>query len=443
MILNDILDFKFNIDQWTISDVRIDIPRLGMGSDAINIHTQYSNPLAALRKDGIEAYGVGFTLGLGNDLLCGAIEDILQLYDGSTIRKLSLDWESPYAFLINPHQIRWLSPNAGIQYQACGIILNTIIDFFGKKYNVPAWKLFLSVGTSEFINFYGENTNLSSIFQSNKEIYTPKSDILNQNLTAFGEQGLPVYHTTWIGFDAKTLSKEILDVFQRSGKSLFKIKVGPDIDYFLKKIIMLQETLPKNITLCVDANQTLSLETAKKFILALESIGILWLEEPFAPDNILLFAELIKFKQENNLCIEIVTGENCPSPHVAASLMLAGIDRFQADPCRMLGFIDIILICEIAYRLNCKITPHAGGSCLDELSAHISFYNQARYFGISEFDSSLLENVSFCSHLMAQPALIQNGRVQAPLMGGYLVGFSKEINTKLINFKEGITWLKL
>ena len=443
MILNDLLDFKFNLKQWTISDVRIDIPRFGKGSDAINLHTQYSNPLVCLRKNGIDAYGAGFTLGLGNDLICRAVEDILQLYDGSTLRELSQDWESPYAFLVNPHQIRWLSPNAGVQYQATGVILNTIVDFFGKKHNEPAWKLFLDISHSDFLGFYGENTNLSSIFEIDNTIFTPTPQVLNENITLIEKNGLPVYHTTWIGFDVDTLSKEILNVFHDEGKTLFKLKVGPDVEYFLNKIDRLKEILPEDIILCADANQTLSLEIAKKFILALEARGILWLEEPFAPDNIVLFDELIKYKEKHNLIIEIVTGENCSSPHVALSLMMAGIDRFQADPCRMLGFIDIILVCEIAYRLNCPITPHAGGSCLDELSAHISFYNQARYFGIKDFDSSLLENVSFCSHFMAQPALVSRGRVEAPRMGGLLVGFASEINSKLINFKDGITWLKL
>jgi hypothetical protein len=91
MILNDLLDFEFNLEQWTISDVRVDIPKLGMGSDAINAHTQYSNPLAKLEKSHIHAYGAGFTLGLGNDLICRAVENILRLYNGLTLRELSQD----------------------------------------------------------------------------------------------------------------------------------------------------------------------------------------------------------------------------------------------------------------------------------------------------------------------------------------------------------------
>ena len=37
MILNDLLNFEFNLEQWTISDVRIDISRFQMGGDAILI----------------------------------------------------------------------------------------------------------------------------------------------------------------------------------------------------------------------------------------------------------------------------------------------------------------------------------------------------------------------------------------------------------------------
>jgi hypothetical protein len=34
-----------NSTDWRVHDVRIDIPAFGSGSDSINPHTQYSNPL--------------------------------------------------------------------------------------------------------------------------------------------------------------------------------------------------------------------------------------------------------------------------------------------------------------------------------------------------------------------------------------------------------------
>ena len=138
-----------------------------------------------------------------------------------------------------------------------------------KKHNLPAWKLFLGISDNDFLSFYGENTNLSSIFEVDNTIFTPTPQVLNENITLIEKNGLPVYHTTWIGFDVDTLSKEILNVFHDEGKTLFKLKVGPDVDFFLNKIDKLKEILPEDIILCADANQTLSLDTAKKFIVGL------------------------------------------------------------------------------------------------------------------------------------------------------------------------------
>jgi L-fuconate dehydratase len=141
------------------------------------------------------------------------------------------------------------------------------------------------------------------------------------------------------------------------------------------------------------------------------------------------------------LKIEIVTGENCPSPHVAAALMEAGIDRFQADPCRMMGLIDILLVSQLGRFFNVSITPHAGGSCLDELSLHISFYDQVQ--NNFNLDEALIENVGFCSHFMKYPSEVIDGKIRVPNEPGLLVGFDKKLTLKFKNYKKGITWLKL
>ena len=42
-----------------------------------------------------------------------------------------------------------------------------------------------------------------------------------------------------------------------------------------------------------------------------DELGIIWLEEPFAPDNIDAFKKLLEYRDSKNLQIEIVSGENC------------------------------------------------------------------------------------------------------------------------------------
>lgn len=437
MILTKISNFRINKDEWNIVDLRIDIPDLGPGSDAINRHTQYSNPVATVKKYNIDGVGAGFTLGLGNNLICSAVEDILNLWNGLTLDEIAQESSTNiYNILSNPHQIRWLSPNSGVNYQAVGIIINTIIDWIGKDSEMPAWLMFTKITKSEFMSFYATPLNLSHVMQSEDYLFMQKNlDYDYKNIS------IHAYHTTWIGSSAKELAKEIILINKEKGIKLFKLKVGKDTDIFLKKICKLKSILPKEIQLCTDANQTMDLDSAKNFISNADSLDILWLEEPFAPDNIEAFKKLLKYRNSNNLKIEIVTGENCPSPHVAAALMEAGIDRFQADPCRMMGLIDILLVSQLGRFFNVPITPHAGGSCLDELSLHISFYDQVQ--NNFNLDDALIENVGFCSHFMMYPSKVIDGRIHAPKEPGLLVGFDKKLTLEFKNYKEGISWLEL
>jgi L-alanine-DL-glutamate epimerase-like enolase superfamily enzyme len=437
MILSILSNFLIIKEEWDIVDLRIDIPDLGPGSDAINRHTQYSNPVATVTKSKKEGIGAGFTLGLGNNLICSAIEDILELWDGLTLNDIAnKNFTNVYNILANPHQIRWLSPNAGVNYQAVGVIVNTIIDWICKDQNMPAWQMFTKVTKSEFNEFYSSPINLSHVMKSKDYIFNQINGDYNTR-----ELSISAYHTTWIGSSADELSEEIIAVNQEKGINLFKLKIGKNPDLFVNKINELKHLLPDSIKLCTDANQTMDLSSAKKFISMADELGIIWLEEPFAPDNIDAFKKLLEYRDSKNLQIEIVSGENCPSPHIAAALMELGIHRFQADPCRMMGFIDIVLISQLGRFFNVPITPHAGGSCLDELSLHISFYDQIQNnFNIED---ALIENVGFCSQFMRYPSIVKNGKIQPPIEPGFLVGFNKDIISKFKNYKEGITWLKL
>lgn len=157
------------------------------------------------------------------------------------------------------------------------------------------------------------------------------------------------------------------------------------------------------------------------------SLGVLWLEEPFAPDNIKLFEDLVDAKRQNGWGCEIVTGENCPNHYTAAALTACGIDRFQADPCRMLGLLDSVLVSCIARIDGCTLTPHAGGSSLDEQSPHIQLFNLARVRPELHAMDSLTENVGFCSRYFSSPTVVTHGLARAPSAPGLLVARSPSV----------------
>lgn len=141
---------RFQKNEWRFIDLRINIPPKSLGSDAINPHTQYSNPIAILKSDSFEAIGASFTLGEGNQMLCQAAEFIVQQLNGLSVAELIASERGFYDSLTNPLQLRWLSPYAGLPLMAAGLIVNTLLDAASKKCNLPAWE-YLARLPSDFL----------------------------------------------------------------------------------------------------------------------------------------------------------------------------------------------------------------------------------------------------------------------------------------------------
>ena len=81
--LNSILgDIKFDRKNWITYDVRIKIPNETLGSDTVNLNPNYSNPLCIFDFEGIKGYGIGFTLGKGNEFVCESVNLIIDSLNG-------------------------------------------------------------------------------------------------------------------------------------------------------------------------------------------------------------------------------------------------------------------------------------------------------------------------------------------------------------------------
>jgi len=430
--------------EWSFIDLRIDIPPESYGSDAINPHTQYSNPIASFEHGGGLAIGASFTLGEGNQMVCAAADYILQQLDGKTVEYLLSSSDGFFEILVNPMQLRWVSPYSGIPVMAAGLIANTLIDAASKQCGMPAWEYLARLPSDFLIQLLGFR-HLGPEFDQNT-----LRVILNEGLVNIDKRckdlyrsGLPVYFTTWIGHDTKSIVSQIKEQITNRGIKIFKLKISKNMLQDLARINSIREALPEGVELCVDANQTLSLEEATTWMDELSRLGILWLEEPFAPDNIVLFGKLAELKKIKGWSCEIVTGENCPNHYTAAALMASGIDRFQSDPCRMMGLIDTVTTSCIAKIRNCVITPHAGGSSLDEQAPHIQLFNLARVRTDLDPLESLTENVGFCSKYFASPVNVEAGLAKTPDSPGLLGGLAPKILSTAKSYKDGITWLAL
>ena len=429
---------------WELSDLRIDIPPMSFGSDASNPHTQYSNAVAQFELKGILGVGACFTLGEGNQYVCAATNFILGEFDGLTLGDLLKTNASIGDVFSNPRQLRWISPNAGLPLMAAGLVLNTVIDYASKRAGLPAWKFLAGLEFDEFISLIStkhirNRRQLMSYFRENWLKFLE----LTPRIEELEEFGLPTYFTTWIGADHESLVNDMKLINKSKGITKFKIKIGSDIDSEKEKIDFVINNLPDTYRFAADANQKLDFETAQLWLDYLSERNFLWLEEPFAPDNILLFRDLKSYRSSKNLSSEIASGENCPNIHTAQALCELGIDAFQPDPCRMMGITDALFAGLISRFQNVRFIPHAGGAGLDELSPHLQFFYLARIDRDMKIEDSLTESIGFASKFYAAPSTVNNGKIGAPQKPGLLVGLSEEVTEKMRPFTEGTTWLKL
>lgn len=266
-LINAFTSLRFESQNWKFVDFRINIPPASFGSDAINPHTQYSNPLAILDCGEFEAIGASFTLGEGNQMVCDASDYIVRQLDGTSVQDLINSDKGFYESITNPLQLRWLSPNAGLPLMAAGLIVNTLLDAASKVCGLPAWE-YLARLPSEFLLSLLQQRHL--VPRYSREILR---QILDQGLVNIDERcnnlrhfGLPVYYTTWIGHDAESISKQIQEQYMQRGILQFKVKIGQNLEQDVAKIRAIMELVPKDVVLCVDANQTLNFYEAAKWM---------------------------------------------------------------------------------------------------------------------------------------------------------------------------------
>lgn len=435
---------RFESKKWFFSDLRINIPPMSLGSDAANPHTQYSNAIASFEQSGLTGFGACFTLGEGNQFVCAAAEYIVRRLDGVYLSALFESSEGFAEILGNPLQLRWLSPNAGLPMMAAGLVVNTLIDFASKKAGLPAWKYLASLEIEELLKLISlrhirEPQRIIDKFIKN----SLDAQIVQERIEELEQTGLPAYFTTWIGSDAEALAREMQNAHNATGVNRFKMKIGSDTASEMEKIEKLLKMLPSKFSYAADANQKLDFTEAKEWISFLTKKNFLWLEEPFAPDNLLLFRDLKRLKSDCNWTCEIASGENCPNLQTAQALMEFGLDRFQADPCRMMGVSDGVFAGILSKYYHTEYTPHAGGAGLDELSSHLQFFYLTRVDPKKPVKHSLTETIGFCSKFYESPTKVEGGRIQAPRVPGLLVGMAPEISKKLTYFGDGVTWIEL
>jgi L-fuconate dehydratase len=429
---------EVRIEKVMVEDIRFRFPAMGSGSDAINPHTDYSNPYVTVRTNGGIGVGIGFSLGRGNELIVAGVRELAPMVEGERLEDVVQDFARFWWLLANPVQARWIAPNAGPYYMAAGAIANAVFDLWAKLEGKPLWQVLAGAETDMLLNMMSFRyvSHLLSP-QEAREILDLGREGLQQRITELASGGLPCYYTTWIGTTTEDLLEQIHNVKETRGITTFKMKVGRDLEMDVSRCRAVRERFGDSISILTDANQVFSVRDACEWMGELAEFDIGWIEEPLAPD--LVDGHRLVRESLAPLGIDVVTGENCPNSHVAGEFISsAAVSRFQIDACRVMGPPENMLIMLIAAKYGVPVCPHAGGSGLDELVPHLSAWNYARC--ARNFDRVVVEQVGFCSQYFLSPSVVSGGRIRAPMEPGYIVGMQEEARRRFA-FPQGPAWL--
>jgi hypothetical protein len=102
---------KVIITSYSIHDVRFPTSLQKDGSDAMNKSPDYSGAFIILRTNipNLKAYGMTFTSGSGNEVVCVAMETLAKRIVGKSLAAITENMSVTYRTLVSG-QIRWIGP---------------------------------------------------------------------------------------------------------------------------------------------------------------------------------------------------------------------------------------------------------------------------------------------------------------------------------------------
>ena len=422
-----------------VTDVRFPTSINLDGSDAVNVDPDYSAAYLALRVDDPSwpsGYGLVFTGGRGNELVCRGIESVAKLLPDEDLDQMLDRLGEVSRLLVHDSQFRWIGPEKGVSHMAAGAIINALWDIKAKRAGLPLWKLLASMSPEELVAVVD--------FSHIRDALTPEEalDILHdgqegksERIAELEKHGFPAYTTGpgWLGYsDAKM--QRLARTAVADGFNMIKMKVGGNIDDDRRRMRLAREAVGPNVAIAVDANQCWESDQAGPWINQLKEFDILWVEEPTSPDDILGHARIRK----EIAPIGVATGEAVQNRIVFKQLLQSNaIDFLQIDATRVAGANENIANLLLAAKFGVPVCPHAGGVGLCELVQHFSFFDYAVVSRSQE--RRVIEYVDHLHEHFVSPAKVTAGRYWVPTSPGTGAEMFPNVVEKW-NYPNGAGW---
>ena len=184
----------------------------------------------------------------------------------------------------------------------------------------------------------------------------------------------------------------------------------------------------------IDANQTLGVEEALRWMDSLAPFDIHWFEEPTSPDDVLAHAAIARAIAPTR----VATGEHAHNAVMFKQFLAAGaMGVCQLDATRPGGVDEAVAVLLLAAAHDVPVCPHAGGVGLCELVQHLAMFDYVAV-GASR-EERMVEYVDHLHEHFVDPVRLVGTSYRAPDRPGY----SAEIlpaSRAAYAFPDGAVW---
>lgn len=411
------------ITSFDVIDVRFPTSLNADGSDAMNKDADYSAVYVILKTDGRDAagndlvgYGITFTIGRGNDLVCLAAQEFANHLVGRDVDEMVADMGGTYLRFSEDSQMRWLGPEKGVVHLALSAVMNAAWDLAGRLAGKPVWRLLAEMTPEELVDV-ADLRYLADVLPRERalEILRAAEPGKAERIAALEAQGYPAYTTAagWLGYsDAKML--RIIAEQEQLGFTAVKLKVGGNLEDDIRRCRLAREAIGPDRPLMVDANQMWDVPTAIEWMSQLAEFDLKWIEEPTSPDDILGHKKI----KDALAPMGVATGEHCHNRVMFKQFLESGaMDYCQIDAGRLASLNEILAVLLLAAHFEVPVCPHAGGVGLCEMVHHASFLDYVAVSG--SWDNNVTEYVDNLHEHFVHPVKVANGRYQVTGDPGY------------------------
>jgi L-fuconate dehydratase len=388
-------------------DVRFPLEQ-GAGSDAVHSGAEYAFATTLLGTDQtVFGTGIVLTLGLGNQLVCQAIEWLGRELIGRDIEELMGDFGAITQKLAQHPQLRWLGPHKGVVHLALASLTNACFDLWAKGRGVPLWRLLLDLDTRKIVDLLDLSYLEDVLTRDQAEAILRKNTSSRQEREGILRSGYPGYDTSvgWFQYEdnqVKALARQAME----KGFHAFKLKVGsPDGQRDVRRGFMMRELVGTKALIMLDANQQWTPHQALDMCEKLRGMSPYFVEEPTHPDDIQAhrtLAEAIK-------PIPIALGEHVPNRIMFKNFMLAeAVKIVQVDCTRVAGISEFLTVSLLARKFGLWVVPHVGD--MGQIHQHLVLFNHIAM----GHEALFLECIPHLQPHFANPVRVENGVYVTP-----------------------------